>query len=45
LYEELGWDVFDLAAWPPKQKKARALLKEIKQHKTTIILALEAESR
>jgi hypothetical protein len=45
LYDDLGWSAFDLASWPSKQKKAKALLGEIMQHKTTIILALEAESR
>ncbi|KAK4233039.1 ankyrin repeat-containing domain protein [Achaetomium macrosporum] len=45
LYDDLGWSVFDLAGWPTRQKKAKAFLGEIMQHKTTIILALEAESR
>jgi hypothetical protein len=44
LFDDLGWSAFDLASWPSKQKKAKALLGEIMQHKTTIILALEAES-
>ncbi|KAL1837583.1 hypothetical protein VTJ49DRAFT_3624 [Mycothermus thermophilus] len=44
LYDDLGWSAFDLTSWPSKQKKAKALLGEIMQHKTTIILALEAES-
>ncbi len=45
LYDDLGWSAFDLASWPSKQRKAKTLLGEIMQHKTTIILALEAESR
>jgi len=45
LYEELGWDALDLATWPYKQRKANALLKDISQHKATITLALEADSR
>ena len=45
LYDDLGWSTFDLASWPSKRGKANTLMGEIMQHKTTIILALAAESR